>query len=145
MPWVDYTGFRSTDVEGASIMDVISKKSNAAHLSKLADSFDPVDLVTESDFKKPFNAKKMSQLELYLKYRSGPLLDSYKGFTRKPSDNQKTLYQQDDDENEECPFCQIYDENAARMVSVVESKPVHASVVRFNSDQIAILFSDRGL
>jgi len=141
LPWVEMTRFRSTEVESVSILDMLGNKSNPQDVRKLAQIFAPSEenLLESSnnEFKKPFSAKNLCQLELYLKRRvESSIPDSFENYVRRSPMQQA--------KNEEpCQFCQIYDENSEKMSRVQETMPVFASVVRFNSEHIAILFSDR--
>lgn len=131
--WTDLTHFRFVEVESVSILDMLGKKSKQSDVSKIASLFNNQDL---TEFKKPYSAKYMCQLELHLKRRIGKPVDAFKDFVRKSPSKLSN-------EKEPCAFCQIYDENSEKMKTVLDTIPVYASVVRFNSEHIAYLFSER--
>lgn len=133
--WVDMTHFRFAEVESVGIMDMLGKKSKQSDVKKIAAMFESTDM-TVSEFKKPYSAKYMCNLELFIKRRIGKPVDAFKDFVRKtPAQLAK--------EKDPCQFCQIYDENSEKMSKVMDTMPVYVSVVRFNSEHIAYLFTER--
>jgi len=137
--FVQLTRFHSTEVESVSIMDMLGKKSKTIDVKKLESIFEKYDTTGMNLIKKASNTKSISQLELYLKRNNeSSMVDQFKDYVRK-TPTQLT------DESEPCEFCHIYDENTRKMSMVNDTTSVYASVSRFNSEHIAILFNSRSV
>jgi len=135
--WFEMTHFRFVEVESVAFLDMLGKKSKQSDVAKIQSLYESQD-ISASEFKKPYSNKFMCQMELVMKRRIGNPIDAFKDFVRKtPAQIAK--------EKDPCQFCQIYDENSERMSHIMDMIPVYVSAVRFNSEHVAYLFTDRNV